>query len=120
MRRPNQEAKVMTLNTLTKIQVQGYAAHKAGSSLTPFKFERREPGEHDVVIDILFCGVCHSDIHQVRDEWGGSIFPMVPGHEIVGKVSRVGASARRFKPGDAVGVGCFVDSCRICPSCKLG
>jgi alcohol dehydrogenase (NADP+) len=75
-------------------------------------------GASDVVIDIAFCGVCHSDVHQARDEWGGGIFPMVPGHEIVGKVSKVGAQVKRFRPGDLAGVGCMVDSCRTCPSCQ--
>jgi uncharacterized zinc-type alcohol dehydrogenase-like protein len=106
--------------TLTKLRVKGYAAHKAGAALAPFSFERREPGEHDIVIDILYCGICHTDIHQVRNEWGGSVFPMVPGHEIVGWVSRVGAKVKRFKPSDPAGVGCFVDSCRVCSNCKAG
>ncbi len=102
------------------IATRGYAALKAGSPLEPFQFERREPGPHDILIDILYCGICHSDIHQVRDEWGGAIFPMVPGHEIVGRVSRTGAKVKRFKKGDAAGVGCFVDSCRKCLYCKKG
>ena len=93
-------------------KVPAYAATAAKSPLAPFAVERREPGEHDVLIDILFCGVCHSDIHQVRDEWGGALFPMVPGHEIVGRVTRVGAGVTRFKVGDLAGVGCMVDSCR--------
>ena len=97
-----------------------YAAATAGAPLAPFSIERRDPGAHDVLIDILYCGVCHSDIHQARDEWGGSIFPMVPGHEIVGRVAEVGAHVTRFKVGDAVGVGCFVDSCRECEPCKAG
>jgi alcohol dehydrogenase (NADP+) len=97
-----------------------YAAANAGAPLAPFAIERREPGPHDVLIDILYCGVCHSDIHQARDEWGGSIFPMVPGHEIVGRIARAGARVSRFKVGDAVGVGVFVDSCRQCESCKSG
>ncbi|MGO1070233.1 NAD(P)-dependent alcohol dehydrogenase [Lysobacter sp. CA199] len=97
-----------------------YAAQNAHSPLAPFSIERREPGPDDVLIDILYCGVCHSDIHQARDEWGGSTFPMVPGHEIVGRVVRVGAEVQGFKPGDAVGVGCFVDSCRECAQCKAG
>ncbi|MFY1829441.1 NAD(P)-dependent alcohol dehydrogenase [Myxococcus fulvus] len=100
--------------------VRGYAAQDARSSLAPFHFERREPGADDVELDILYCGVCHSDIHQARDEWGGSIFPMVPGHEIIGRVTRVGANVTRFKVGDSVGVGCMVDSCRACPSCQDG
>jgi uncharacterized zinc-type alcohol dehydrogenase-like protein len=102
------------------IPTQGYAASDTKSPLAPFKFERRDPGDHDVLIDVQYCGVCHSDIHQVRDEWGGSIFPMVPGHEIVGKVSRVGANVSRFKVGDIGGIGCFVDSCRVCENCKRG
>jgi uncharacterized zinc-type alcohol dehydrogenase-like protein len=102
------------------IPVRGYAAQSAGSPLGPFRFERREPGPHDVLIDILYCGICQSDVHQVRDEWGGSTFPMVPGHEIAGRVSRVGAKVKRFKPGDSAGVGCMVDSCRKCSYCKKG
>ena len=100
--------------------VKGYAAQNATTPLAPFRFERRAVAENDVQIDILFCGVCHSDIHQVRDEWGGSIFPMVPGHEIVGRVTKVGAGVKKFKPGDFAGVGCFVDSCRTCASCRAG
>ncbi|MCM2278926.1 MAG: NAD(P)-dependent alcohol dehydrogenase [Oligoflexia bacterium] len=102
------------------IQTKAYAALHAKAHLHPFEIQRREPGPRDVLIDIRYCGVCHSDIHQARDEWGGSIFPMVPGHEIVGVVSRVGDQVRRFRPGDKVGVGCFVDSCRECPSCREG
>ncbi len=102
------------------IPVRGYAAQTAGAPLAPFRFERRDPGPHDVLIEILFCGICHSDIHQARDEWGGSIFPMVPGHEIVGRVARVGPKVKRFKAGDAAGIGCFVDSCRKCIYCKKG
>ena len=93
-------------------KVPAYAAAAAKSPLAPFSVDRREPGEHDVLIDILFCGVCHSDVHQVRDEWGGSLFPMVPGHEIIGRVKQVGAHVKKFKPGDLAGVGCMVDSCR--------
>ena len=78
------------------IPVQGYAAQHAGSALEPFKFERREPGPNDIVIETLYCGICHSDIHQVKDEWGGSLFPMVPGHEIVGRVARVGDKVKRL------------------------
>ncbi len=102
------------------IQVQAYAAQAVKQPLAPFQFNRREPGAHDVLIEIKYCGVCHSDIHQARDEWGGANFPMVPGHEIVGVVKRVGADVARFKVGDAVGVGCFVDSCRECSSCREG
>ncbi|MBC7651457.1 MAG: NAD(P)-dependent alcohol dehydrogenase [Deinococcales bacterium] len=102
------------------IATNGYAAQNATSPVTPFSFERRDPGAHDVQIDILFCGVCHSDLHQIRDEWGGSIFPMVPGHEIVGRITKVGDSVTKFKVGDLAGVGCFVDSCRTCANCKEG
>lgn len=97
-----------------------YAAASAKSPLAPFTIERREPSAGEVLIDIAYCGVCRSDIHQVRDEWGGGTFPMVPGHEIVGRVARVGEGVTGFKPGDVVGVGCFVDSCRTCPQCKAG
>jgi alcohol dehydrogenase (NADP+) len=99
--------------------VKGYAAQEASADLVPFSFERREVGAHDVAIDILYCGVCHSDIHQVRDEWGGSMFPMVPGHEIVGRVTQVGEHVSTFKVGDLAGVGCMVDSCRECSSCVV-
>jgi alcohol dehydrogenase (NADP+) len=102
------------------IQVHGYAAHMAKAPLTPFSFERRNVGDHDVLIEIKYCGICHSDIHKARDEWGGALFPMVPGHEITGIVSRVGAKVTRYKTGDKVGVGCFVDSCRKCKSCTEG
>ncbi|MDQ0454407.1 NAD(P)-dependent alcohol dehydrogenase [Rhizobium paknamense] len=93
---------------------RGYAATDASKPLEPFSFERREPKEDDVVIDIHYCGVCHSDIHQARNEWGNSKFPMVPGHEIAGVVTAVGSKVTKFKPGDRVGVGCFVDSCLHC------
>lgn len=102
------------------IDIQGYAALNATSPLAPFQFSRREVGRQDVLIKIQYCGICHSDVHQARDEWGGSLFPMVPGHEIVGTVEQVGASVTRFKIGHTVGVGCFVDSCRTCPACKKG
>ena len=102
------------------LRTPAYAAADARSPLAPFTIERREPGPHEVLIDILYCGVCHSDIHQARDEWGGSIFPMVPGHEIVGRVTQAGTQVSRFKVGDVVGVGVFVDTCRQCPSCKSG
>src|SRR5271163_3084001 len=98
----------------------GYAAHDKRSALVPFRFERRDPGPNDVVVEIAYCGICHSDIHQVRDEWGNSIFPMVPGHEIVGRVVAVGREVAKFKPGDLAGVGCLVDSCRDCSSCAQG
>jgi uncharacterized zinc-type alcohol dehydrogenase-like protein len=102
------------------LKTNGYAAMSATTPPEPFTFERREPGEHDVLIEIQFCGVCHSDIHQARGEWGNSTFPMVPGHEIVGRVARVGAAVTKFKAGDMAGVGCFVDSCRVCENCRDG
>ena len=99
---------------------KAYAAQSPKDSLAPFSFQRREVGAHDVQIEILYCGVCHSDIHQARNEWGNSIYPMVPGHEIVGRVIKVGDQVTKFKVGDLAGVGCFVDSCRKCPQCKSG
>ncbi len=102
------------------LKTPAYAAPSKTEPLGPLAIERREPGPGDVLIDIRFCGVCHSDIHQVRDEWGGSIYPMVPGHEIVGTVARVGERVTRWKRGDVVGVGCFVDSCRQCAACQAG
>jgi uncharacterized zinc-type alcohol dehydrogenase-like protein len=97
---------------------KAYAARAANSPLAPFSLDRREPTPNDVEIDILFCGVCHSDLHTVRDEWGGTTYPCVPGHEIVGRVAKVGAEVRNFKEGDLAGVGCMVDSCRTCESCR--
>ena len=99
---------------------KAYAAYDANSPLKEFELKRREPGPTDVVIEILYCGVCHSDIHQVRNEWANAIYPMVPGHEIVGRVKAVGAKVTKFKEGDLAGVGCLVDSCRECPKCKDG
>ena len=104
----------------TELLTKAYAAHSKGAPLAPFQFKRREARTNDVVIAIAFCGICHSDIHQVRDEWGGSIFPMVPGHEIAGTVESIGSGVTKFKVGDRVGVGCFVDSCRDCEACKAG
>lgn len=102
------------------IATKAYAVQDAASPLGPWNFERREPGPHDVQIEILYCGVCHSDIHQVRNEWGNSIYPMVPGHEIVGRITKVGDHVTRFKVGDLAGIGCFVDSCRECDPCQAG
>ena len=102
------------------IKTNGYAAPTAGAALEPFSFDRRDVGARDILIDIEYCGVCHSDIHQVRDEWGNSIYPMVPGHEIVGRVARVGSEVSKFKQGDLAGVGCFVDSCGACRNCRDG
>jgi alcohol dehydrogenase (NADP+) len=98
----------------------GYAAHSATAPLDSWAFDRREPGPTDVDIDIQYCGVCHSDLHTARGEWGGTVYPLVPGHEIVGRVTRVGASVSRFAVGDTVGVGCMVDSCGTCPDCAQG
>ncbi len=101
------------------IQVRGYATHDAQSPLVPFQFERREPGPNDVQIKILYAGICHSDLHQARNDWSNSRYPMVPGHEIVGEVVAVGDEVGKFKVGDLAGVGCMVDSCRSCAACKL-
>ncbi len=100
------------------IRSHGFVAESPTSKLSPYSFERRDPGPHDIVVDIAYSGICHSDIHQVRDEWGGSIYPMVPGHEIVGHVSKVGSAVKKFKEGDPAGVGVMVDSCRVCEHCK--
>ncbi len=100
------------------IQAKGYAVQGPESKFEPFSFERRELGASDVLIEIQYCGVCHSDIHQARNEWQNSIYPMVPGHEIVGRVAQVGAAVSKFKSGDPAGVGCFVDSCRACENCE--
>lgn len=97
---------------------KAYAAYNAKDPLAPFEFDRREVRPHDVQIDILFCGVCHSDVHQVRDEWSGSLYPMVPGHEIVGRVIKTGSEVKKFKEGDLAGVGVLVDSCRVCRNCQ--
>lgn len=98
--------------------VKAYAVSAAGAPLAPFSIDRREPGPKDVELEILYCGICHSDVHQVRNEWQSSTFPMVPGHEIAGRVKRVGREVRRFKTGDLGGVGCLVNSCRVCPQCQ--
>ena len=97
--------------------VKGYATHSAKEPLVPFTFGRREVGVYDVQIEILFCGVCHSDLHQARNDWANSQYPMVPGHEIVGRVISVGSNVTQFKVGDTVGVGCMVDSCQSCSAC---
>jgi len=98
----------------------GWAAQSAVAPLAPFSFFRREVKEHDVLVEIDFCGVCHSDIHSVRNEWGNAVYPMVPGHEIIGRVAEVGAAVTRFRVGDRVGVGVIIDSCRSCASCRAG
>lgn len=102
------------------IQSKGYAAQDAETDLAPWNFERREVGPHDVLIEITHCGVCHSDLHQIKNDWFPGIFPMVPGHEIVGKITAVGAHVKKFKEGDLAGVGCLVDSCRTCNNCQDG
>jgi uncharacterized zinc-type alcohol dehydrogenase-like protein len=105
---------------LPKQPARAYAAMQAGGALAPWNFERRTPGPHDVQADILYCGICHTDLHYVRNEWGMSIYPMVPGHEIVGRVTAVGNHVHKFREGDIVGIGCLVDSCRECENCKEG
>src|SRR5262245_31205020 len=100
------------------IPVHGYAATSPSSGLSPLEFERRDPGPDDILIDILYCVICHSDIHTVRDELGGTHYPMVPGHEIIGRVASVGKKVKSFRPGQLAGVGCFVNSCRRCPYCR--
>ncbi|MFT3950201.1 MAG: NAD(P)-dependent alcohol dehydrogenase [Agriterribacter sp.] len=102
------------------IQAKGYAAQTPTSNLAPWNFERREVGAHDVQFDILYCGVCHSDLHQICNDWFPGIFPMVPGHEIVGRVVKVGSHVKKFKTGDLAAVGCQVDSCMECENCKEG
>jgi len=100
------------------MKAKAYAAQSAQSQLTPFEFDRRDPRPDDIVIEIAYCGICHSDIHTARGEWGATYYPCVPGHEVVGRVVQVGKRVKRFKVGDLAGVGCFVDSCGKCPSCK--
>ncbi len=100
------------------IQAHGYASHKISAPLEPFNFARRDPGPGDIVIDILYCGICHSDLHQIHNDWGNSMYPIVPGHEIVGRVTHVGPQVKKLKVGDLAGVGCMVDSCRTCTSCS--
>jgi uncharacterized zinc-type alcohol dehydrogenase-like protein len=101
-------------------QAKAYAGFDKSSPMGPHTIERREAGAHDVEIEILFCGVCHSDLHTVKAEWAGTVYPCVPGHEIVGKVTKVGSGVKTFKAGDRAAVGCMVDSCRECESCRAG
>jgi uncharacterized zinc-type alcohol dehydrogenase-like protein len=113
----------MKTETKTKIDsatsaAAGYAAQSATSRLAPFSFQRRQPGPSDVKIEILYCGVCHTDVHIVRNEWHETTYPCVPGHEIIGRVAQTGSAVKNFKPGDLVGVGCMVDSCRTCENCR--
>ena len=100
------------------MKINSYAVQNATAPLAPFKIQRRDPGAHDVQIEILYCGVCHSDVHTVRNEWHGTTYPCVPGHEIIGRVTKVGPEVRNFKEGDIAGVGCMVDSCRTCENCQ--
>jgi uncharacterized zinc-type alcohol dehydrogenase-like protein len=113
---------IVVTNTITNhmIPSKAYAAQSATSPLTPFDFERRDIGTNDVHIHIRYCGVCHSDLHTARNEWHGTVYPVVPGHEIVGDVVAVGSNVTKFKQGDLIGVGCFVDSCRHCDPCQQG
>ena len=101
-------------------QVRAYAAQSDKSSIAPFTIERRDLNPTDIEIDILYCGICHSDLHQARGDWGNSLYPMVPGHEILGRVTAVGSDVDKFKVGDIAGVGCLVDSCRHCDACDKG
>jgi uncharacterized zinc-type alcohol dehydrogenase-like protein len=102
------------------VKSKGYAAQTPTTDLAPWNFERREVGPHDIQIEIKYCGVCHSDLHQIKDEWFPGIFPMVPGHEIVGVITKAGEHVKRFKTGELAGVGCMVDSCRVCENCQQG
>lgn len=119
---PNSQTDTSTSSraTLRRVPARGFAARSATTPLEPFSFHRRETGPRDVRIQILFCGVCHSDLHTARSEWAGTTYPVVPGHEIVGRVTAVGQEVTRFKTGDLAAVGCLVDSCRTCPSCAEG
>jgi uncharacterized zinc-type alcohol dehydrogenase-like protein len=107
-------------SSASRISARGYAGFAADQPLGPYQFDRRTPGPDDVQLDILYCGVCHSDLHTVRNEWGGAVYPLVPGHEIIGRVSAAGARVTRFAVGDIAAVGCMVDSCRECPECRAG
>lgn len=102
------------------LKVLGYAAQSAKVPLAPYEFEQRDAREDDVVIDVMYCGVCHSDLHQARNDWGFSTYPLVPGHEVVGHVAKVGKNVTKFKVGDYAGIGCMVDSCRTCSPCEEG
>jgi alcohol dehydrogenase (NADP+) len=113
----------MSAAETTGIATRGFATHGPEAKFEPFKFVRREPGPHDIVIDIQYCGICHSDIHQAKNEWADTMpamYPMVPGHEIVGRITHVGRDVTKFAAGDIAGIGCFVDSCRECAPCKAG
>ncbi|WP_198351329.1 NAD(P)-dependent alcohol dehydrogenase [Flavisphingomonas formosensis] len=105
---------------MTMVPAKAYAALQPAAPLEPYRMERRSPGAHDLLMEILYCGICHTDIHQTQGEFPGSIFPMVPGHEVVGRVVATGAEVSTYKVGDVIGVGCFVDSCRECRDCAEG
>src|SRR5687768_4259 len=121
--RSNITGEIMTAPTTQGIATKGFATYGPEAKFEEFEFARREIGPKDILIDIQYCGICHSDIHQARAEWEPlipSIYPMVPGHEIVGRVSQVGGEVSKFKTGDIAGIGCFVDSCGECPACTAG
>src|ERR1700761_5448421 len=101
-------------------QVKAFGTNAADKPLNQLNINRRKPAAHDVEIEILFCGICHSDLHTARNEWHGSVYPVVPGHEIVGRITKAGSHVKKFKAGDIAAVGCMVDSCRECESCKDG
>ena len=111
-----------TSESRSQYRAKGYSAASATSPLAPTVISRRDPGDHDVQIEILFCGICHSDLHQVRNEWSvmPTVYPCIPGHEIVGRVTKVGSAVTKFKPGDLAAVGCLVDSDGSCPDCQTG
>jgi alcohol dehydrogenase (NADP+) len=117
MQHSDLHSKEIKPKTNSMLPTKAYAAHSAQSPMAPFQFNRRAVGAHDVQIEILYCGVCHSDLHQARNEWNDSTYPMVPGHEIVGRVANIGSQVNKFKVGDAVGVGVMIDSCRVCKNC---
>src|SRR5262245_63805005 len=123
MTQTNPTAAPVSSPPIKTFEARAFAAAGPKSSLAGATIERREPLPSDVQIEILFCGVCHSDLHQARDEWhdaAPTVYPCVPGHEIVGRVSKVGRDVKKFKAGDLAAVGCMVDSCRTCPSCRKG
>src|SRR5260221_3872811 len=117
---PPRAMNLMNEGAIDMQKIRAWGASAAGKPLASMTIERREPGPRDLVLEILFCGVCHSDIHQARDEWSGARFPMVPGHEIIGRITKAGSGVKTFKAGDLAGVGCLVDSCRACAPCKDG
>ncbi len=110
----------LPMTEINMIKAFGYATHHSFTSLKPYEFEREEPGGSEIVLDVLFCGVCHSDIHQAKNEWSNTVYPCVPGHEVVGRVRQIGAQVTRHAVGDIVGVGCMIDSCRHCEPCRSG